>query len=530
MNLILRETVLVLNYLLLFAALAGGTAYFIELCFSAVKTGKYVRSLSYVDYRRFLDSEHMVPVSLIVSARNAAGELVETVNNLLTLDFPQYELIVVNDGSDDDTLARLIQAFGLLPFQQPYRKLLETGEIHTVYRAAKDARLIVLDKARAGRADALNAGINLSSYPVIVAANAGVRFEKSALLKIMYSFVSDPSCVAVGGMVRLDCGQGTGQEKLSETKADKQGEKIEEKQSETTVGKQSGTREEKQSETTVGKQSGTIEEKQSKIKTIKKPVIALRTVANLRARMTGRLGYHLLGVHPLVPVAFCALNKAVVVEAGGYAPDCAGEDMELLLRVHTLLQKKKKKYAVRFLPDPVCRVCSPERLTDDQKLQKRLQLGLIDGLRAHRRMALRAAYGKIGMFCLPYYWLFGCAAPVLEAFTLVFVALSCTLGIVSVWFMVSFYLMAALCRTVLSAGALLTEENTFLLRPNPDRLLRLFFYAVMENVGFRQISAFSRTFAILGYRAEKNRWRAQGRPDVFEDLLKSTEKTPKQQH
>ncbi|HWQ07266.1 MAG TPA: glycosyltransferase family 2 protein, partial [Feifaniaceae bacterium] len=273
MNLILRETVLVLNYLLLFAALAGGTVYFIELCFSAVKTGKYVRSLSYVDYRRFLDSEHMVPVSLIVSARNAAGELVETVNNLLALDFPQYELIVVNDGSDDDTLVRLIQAFGLLPFQQPYRKLLETGEIHTVYRAAKDARLIVLDKARAGRADALNAGINLSSYPVIVAANAGVRFEKSALLKIMYSFVSDPSCVAVGGMVRLDCGQGTGQEKLSETKADKQGEKIEEKQSETTV----------------GKQSGTIEEKQGKIKTIKKPVIALRTVANLRARMTGRL-------------------------------------------------------------------------------------------------------------------------------------------------------------------------------------------------------------------------------------------------
>ena len=454
----LYRIVLAVNYFSLFYVVTVSTIYLVQLIFASFGLRKYVRSLRYIDYRRFLDSEHMVPISLLVPAYNESATIVDSVKNLLSLDFPEYELIVINDGSKDNTLALLIEAFALIPFPQPYKKSLQTEEIIEVYRSGKDIRLIVLDKKNGGKADALNAGVNVSSYPVVVTIDADSILEKSSLIKIIYSFVSDPTCVAVGGIVRV----GSGCEIVD----------------------------------------GQLRE----IGLSKNPIVALQTTEYLRAFLTGRLGFDVMGMLLIISGAFGAFQKSALIEVGGYSRHCVGEDMELVIKLHKMMHQKKRKYSVRFLPDPICWTQPPEHLSDLKKQRKRWHVGLIDSLLRHKDMVFRPKYGRIGMICLPYYWIFELAGPVIETFGYLFIPISFLLGVVNVWFMISFFLVAVLYGTILSVGALLLEENTFRKYPDLRQLLRLFFFSFVDNFGYRQINTVYKVEAMFGFRKNKSRW------------------------
>ena len=454
----LYRIVLAINYFSLFYVVTVSTIYLIQLISASFGLRKYVRSLRYIDYRRFLDSDHMVPISLLVPAYNESATIVDSVKNLLSLDFPEYEVIVINDGSKDNTLQLLIDAYELIPFPQPYKKSLPTEEILEIYRSGKDIRLIVLNKKNGGKADALNAGVNVSSYPVVVTIDADSILEKSSLIKIIYSFVSDPTCVAVGGIVRV----GSGCEIID----------------------------------------GQLKE----IGLSKNPVVALQTTEYLRAFLTGRLGFDVMGMLLIISGAFGAFQKAALIEVGGYTRNCVGEDMELVIKLHKLMHQKKRKYSVRFLPDPICWTQPPERRSDLKKQRKRWHVGLIDSLLRHKDMVFRPKYGRIGMVCLPYYWIFELAGPVIESFGYLFIPISWLLGVVDVWFMVSFFLVAVLYGTILSVGALLLEENTFRKYPDLKQLLRLFFFSFVDNFGYRQVNTIYKVEAMFGFRKNKSRW------------------------
>ena len=454
----LYRIVLAINYFSLFYVITVSTIYLIQLVSASFGLRKYVRSLRYIDYRRFLDSEHMVPISLLVPAYNESATIVDSVKNLLSLDFPEYEVIVINDGSKDNTLQLLIDAFGLIPFPQPYKKSLQTEEIIEIYRSGRDIRLTVLNKKNGGKADALNAGVNVSSYPVVVTIDADSILEKSSLIKIIYSFVSDPTCVAVGGIVRV----GSGCEIID----------------------------------------GQLRE----IGLSKNPIVALQTTEYLRAFLTGRLGFDVMGMLLIISGAFGAFQKAALIEVGGYTRHCVGEDMELVIKLHRLMHQKKRKYSVRFLPDPICWTQPPEHLSDLRKQRKRWHVGLIDSLLRHKDMLFNPKYGRIGMVCLPYYWIFELVGPVIETFGYLFIPISWLLGVVNVWFMVSFFLVAVLYGTILSVGALLLEENTFRKYPDLRQLLRLFLFSFVDNFGYRQLNTVYKVEAMFGFRKNKSRW------------------------
>ncbi|MEZ4626768.1 MAG: glycosyltransferase [Eubacteriales bacterium] len=144
----------------------------------------------------------MVPISLLVPAYNESATIVDSVRNL-TSDFPEYEVIVVNDGSKDDTLQLLIEAFELLPFHQPYKKSLQTEEIVEIYRSALDEKLIVLNKKerKGGCAQRRHQRRLLSRHRRH--DRRGFNSGEELLIKIIYSFISDPTCIAVGGIVRI---------------------------------------------------------------------------------------------------------------------------------------------------------------------------------------------------------------------------------------------------------------------------------------------------------------------------------------
>jgi len=353
---ILLQSAIDVNYFSLFYIIAISSIYFIQLIAAAVGLKKYIKSLRYTDYERFVDSDNMIPISLLVPAYNESATIVDNVSNLLSLDFPEYEVIVINDGSKDNTLDLLKEAFGLIPFEQPYKKFMETEKIRTIYRSAKQVRLIVIDKENGGKADSLNAGINVSSYPIFVSIDADSILEKDSLIKIIYSFINDPTCVAVGGIVRI---------------------------------------------------SGGCDIENGRMKRVglsQNPLVSLQTMEYLRAFLTGRIGFDAMGMLLIISGAFGAFNKKAVIAAGGYTRNCIGEDMEVVIKLHEYLPRAGKPYSVKFIPDPICWTQPPERFSDLKKQRKRWHIGLINSLFRHKKMLLNPKYGRIGMVCLPYYW------------------------------------------------------------------------------------------------------------------------------
>jgi cellulose synthase/poly-beta-1,6-N-acetylglucosamine synthase-like glycosyltransferase len=449
---------LFINYFSLYYVVAISTIYLIQLIAASIGLKKYVKSLRYKDYDRFQDSANMVPISVLVPAFNEEATIVDTVNNLLTLNYPTHEVIVINDGSTDDTLSLLIDSYHMRAINEPYRKSLSTQPIQKIYRSAECPNLIVVDKLNGGKADSLNAGINVSKYPVFVTIDADSILENNSLMKIIYTFMADPSCVAVGGIVRIASGCRIEKGKLVE------------------------------------------------VNLPKKPLQLLQTNEYLRAFLTGRISFDVMGMLLIISGAFGAFQKKAVIEAGGYTVGCVGEDMELIVKLHEALLRNHKKYTVRFLPDPVCWTEPPEKISDLKKQRKRWHIGLMDTLFRHKKMTFHWKYGKVGMLCMPYYWLFEFLGPVIETIGYFFVPISWALGIVNLHFMLSFLLLSILYGTFLSVGALLLEENTFRKYPDVSQILKLFLYAVLDNLGYRQLNSIFKVEAMIGYRKNRSSW------------------------
>jgi cellulose synthase/poly-beta-1,6-N-acetylglucosamine synthase-like glycosyltransferase len=442
---------------LIYVVLVDGF-YLLQLVSSALSLGKHVKSRHYSDHRRFLGSENMIPISLLVPAYNEEATIVDNVLNLLSLSFPEYEIVVVNDGSKDKTLGLLIDSFSLFAMDQPYKRSLKTQKVKAVYRSLSYPNLIVLDKENGGKADALNAGINVSRYPVFVTIDADSVLEKESLVKIIMPFVTDHRVVGVGGIVRIASGC-----------------KI---------------------------QNGEL----VSIDLSKNALVNLQTVEYLRSFLTGRIGFDAMGMLLIISGAFGAFNKQVAIDAGGYTTGCIGEDMELVLKMHRMLRERKSKYIIKFIPDPVCWTQPPETLGDLHKQRKRWQIGLIYSLLKHRNMLLNPRYGRIGMVCLPYYWVFEFLGPVLELTGYIAVPISFALGIINLNFFLGFFVVAVLYGIVLSIGALILEEHTFKKYPSIKQLVKLTFYAIIDNFGYRQLNTWYRVEALFAYRKAKHSW------------------------
>lgn len=446
------------NYFSLIYVITICSIYLAQLISASIGLRRYSKSLKYTDYQRFIDSDNMVPISVLVPAYNEEATIADNTRNLLSLEFPEYEVIVINDGSSDSTMDILKKEFQLILIHQPYKRSLETKTVKAIYRSALYPNLVVLDKENGGKADALNAGINVSFYPVFVSIDADSILEKSSLIKIVYTFMNDPDCIAVGGIVRIG----------------------------------SGCRIE----------NGQLRE----VELADKPLLMLQTNEYLRAFLTGRIGFGEMGMLLIISGAFGAFNKQAVIDVGGYTVGCIGEDMELVVKLHACMRSRKKHYSIRFLPDPICWTQPPDKMSDLKKQRKRWHIGLIDTLLRHRDMVFNPRCGKVGMVCLPYYWVFELFGPVFETLGYIFVPISWLLGIVNLRFMISFYLLAVLYGTMLSVGALLLEENTFRKYPRIDQLIKLFGYAVLDNLGYRQLNTIYKVEAMFGFRKNRSQW------------------------
>ena len=457
---ILTGTVLGFNrWVIYYFAFLNGI-YLLLFLVSFVEVMRFVKRTFFSDYEQILRSDMTWPISMIVPAFNEARSIVETVRSLLGVNYGQFEVVVVNDGSIDGTLERLIATFELQRTDRIYHRTLATGPVRGIYSSLDYPNLIVVDKEWTGKAGALNTGINVSRYPLFCSVDADSIIEDNALLRVVKPFMEHPQeMVAAGGIVRIVNG---------------------------------------------------CEVRDGRVLRIglpKKALPVLQVVEYLRAFLGGRIGWSSLRSLLIISGAFGLYRKSEVIAAGGYDSWSETEDLELVLKLHEHMRRSGRKYRIVFVPDPVCWTEVPSTFRVLARQRNRWHRGMLQSLWRHRRMILNPEHGTIGMLGLPYFLLFETLGPFIEILGYVMVALSFWLGVLNLDFFGLFLILAIFFGVFLSVAAVLLEEISFRRYPGWEHLARLVLYGVLENFGYRQILALFKVKAFWDFlRGHRRTW------------------------
>jgi len=430
---------------------------------------KYIRIAKASNVEHFKESGSMIPLSILVPAHNEEEIIVQSIKSKLALEYPAHEIIVINDGSTDKTLSSVIGAFGLSKIAFPVKPTIKTHAIRGIYCNPDYPNLLLIDKENGGKADALNAGINVSRYPYFVSLDADSLLNSNALTRIALAFMEYKYTIAVGGIIRVANG--------SEVK------------------------------------DGRV----VKLALPESRLAVFQIVEYLRAFLVGRVGWSIVNTVLIVSGAFSAFQKEAVINVGGYTTDTIGEDMDLIVKLHRYFREKKYKYRIASLPDPVCWTQVPETFSDLFSQRCRWQVGLMDTMSRNRVMMLNPGYGLCGMVTMPYFLLFELIGPVVEALGFVFVPASYFLGILSLQFFIIYLIAAVLLGVILSVGALLIEEFTFNKYVRLREFFKLCLYGIIENFSYRQMTVVFRLIAICGFKKFRHSWKKVKRRE-FTDL------------
>ena len=399
------------------------------------------------------------PVSVLVPAYNEEPTIVESVRSLLALRYPHHEVIVVNDGSADATLERLVDEFDLVPVRKALRYLLPTAPIRGAYVSRRHRNLWVVDKENGGKADALNAAVNTSRYPYICAIDADAILEEDALLRVVRPIIEEPDVVvATGGIVRIANGCRIDHGRVLEVRLPR-----------------------------------------SRLAT-------LQVLEYFRAFLIGRVGWSRLNALLIISGAFGVFRRSLVEAVGGYAQDTVGEDIELVVRLHRHLRERDERYRIEFVPDPVCWTEAPETVGQLSRQRRRWQRGVGGTLGRHRVATGNGRYGALGAAALPYFLFFEFLGPVVELLGLPAIVAWWVFGALSVVFLVGFLVVAVLLGILLSLAALTLEEHSFRRHRDGREIARLVWFSIVENLGSRQMVAFWRFLGLVDLVRGRGEW------------------------
>ena len=448
-----------------------GTQWFFLLYFICINMGYVMLNLlSMGSIKRYVEAHSLddiprgisgfeIPVSVLVPAYNEQETIASFVRSMLQLDYPDYEVIVINDGSKDGTMDALRREFELEPFPEAYWQRLPVKPVHAIYRSRKYPMLRVIDKENGGKADALNAGINASRCPLFCGVDADSILERVSLRRVVEPFLEDPRTIASGGTVRVANG--------------------------CTV------------------DSGFL----TSVGLPRNPLALLQIVEYLRAFLFGRLGWSPINAVLIISGAFGVFSKDVVIKAGGYRTDTIGEDMELIVRLHRLHRTDNIPYRIVFVPDPVCWTEAPETLRVLKNQRIRWQRGLAESLSLNIGLLFHPRGGAVGWLAFPFMAIFELLGPLIEVAGYVLMILAFFAGLVSQEAFITFIVVAFGFGLVLSVSSLLLKEISFHIYPKPRQMFVLLLFVVLENLGYRQINSAWRLWGLLLWMfRSKARW------------------------
>ena len=408
-------------------------------------------------WRRYSDAAP--PIALLAPAYNEAMTIAESVRSLLSLHYPSFEVIVVNDGSRDETLQVLIDMFELRPIQRHYELAIDHAPIRGVYGARHQPRLIVVDKENGGKADALNAGINVSRAPIFCSMDADSLLEPDALLRAVRPFVEDPErTVAVGGTVRIANGCTISHGRVVE------------------------------------------------VRPPRNLLALLQTVEYLRAFLMARLAWSRINALTIISGAFGLFRRARVIEAGGYTHGTVGEDMELVVKLHRLMRDKGLPYRIAFVPEPVCWTEAPEDLRVLGRQRARWHRGALETFERHSDVLIKPRYGRLAVVGFGYILLVDVLGPIVELLGYLLIPMFWAAGVLSTEYLLAFLAVSFAFGVVISVGALALEESELRRFPRARDLVLLTAVAVLENFGYRQLNNLWRLRGVWQYLRRSQSW------------------------
>lgn len=387
-------------------------------------------------------SESTVPVTILVPAYNEEATIVESARSMLALHYPNFEVIVINDGSTDGTLQAVIDAFELKKVHRAFEESIETEPIRGVYSSPRYPKLLVIDKVNGGgKADALNAGINVSRCPLFCAVDADSLLESDSLLRVVQAYADNPDrVIAIGGAIRLANGCAVSAGRIT------------------------------------------------KISLPTNLLAMFQTVEYLRAFLMGRVGWSKINALMLVSGAFGIFRRDIAIEVGGYSTGMVGEDLEIIIKFHRHMREQKRDYEIHFVPDPVCWTIVPEDLRSLGLQRMRWQRGALEAFFKHARMTCNPRYGRAGVLGFGNILIADVLAPPIEVLGYCLMPLFWLSGLLS-WELFSAYLAVTFAFGVfISVGSLVLEEMELKRFPRSGDLVLLTAAAVLENFGYRQIN------------------------------------------
>lgn len=433
--------------------------YLLFIMLSAIGLMHYKKVNTFVNFKEIFQMPLVKPISIIAPAYNEENSIVESIKSLLSLEYPLYEVIVVNDGSTDDTLKRLVRAFNLKKTNWVFRKSVETEPIKGIYKSTSNTKLIVVDKVNGKKADAMNAGLNISHYPLFCAIDSDSILEKDALLKMVRPFLEDPEkTVAAGGIIRLSNG--------TEVK------------------------------------SGQV----TRVNMPRNWFARFQILEYLRAFLGGRLGLSMLRSMLIISGAFGLFRKDVALNCGGYRRETVGEDIDLVVRMKKYLYEKKIPFRVIYIPDPICWTEAPETLKSLANQRIRWHKGLIETIIHNKKMLFNPSFGITGLFAMPFYLIFEMIGPLIEVCGYIIFAILIALGKIDHPFALLFFLLAVVFGILLSILAVFLGEYSSRKYPRMSYVFIISLLSFLENIVYRQLISMVRMKAFFDILTGRKEW------------------------
>ncbi|MEM7287840.1 MAG: glycosyltransferase [Actinomycetota bacterium] len=413
-------------------------------------------------WRRMLSSPLAPKITILVPAYNEELSIGEATTQLLSLTYPNLEVVVVNDGSRDDTMGQLQRTFSLSPVLPVFRKVVDTKPVRQLYRSPEDERLVVVDKDNGGKADALNAALNVASGDLVCAIDADTIVAPDALQQMVAPFLSSRRTVAVGGTIRLVNNATWRMNRVDVLHAPR------------------------------------------------KPIVGAQAVEYARSFLVGRLAWNPIGGNIIISGAFGVFRRGALIDVGGYEHASIGEDMELIVRLRRAAYERGEPAIVEFTPDPVAFTEAPESIRTLARQRNRWFRGLLDVLVRHRRMMLNPQYGTAGMLSLPYFLVVEALAPVMEIVGLLTLAVLVGGGWLPPDDLIPLA-VAYLASIAASYLVLILDDLVFsTYQSTRDRLL-LSLHVLFEQLVFRPMTTVWRLWGLQLFLRGRTEWGAQQR-------------------
>ncbi|NHN31938.1 glycosyltransferase family 2 protein [Paenibacillus agricola] len=472
----MREFLLNYGLVITFLIVGSSLLYLMIMALSSQKMIAQIKSTMYSRFRELSGSVHVPPVSILVPSYNEELTIIDNVHSLMALEFPVYEVIIINDGSKDQTLQVLINEFALQRCRLTgTRNLLKSKPIEEIYRNPQYPKLVVIHKTNGGKADALNAGINVAQYPLIATIDADSMLEKDALIRLVQLYMENPEQhIAIGGNVRIANGS--------------------------TI------------------QDGRV----TKHHLSNKWLPAVQYVEYMRAFLGARIGWSALNGLLIVSGAFGLFRKDYVIQVGGYEADCPGEDMNIVMKLHRHMLQQELPYRILFCPDAVCWTQAPDTLNVLGAQRRRWIRGNIWNMLHFKSLLFVPKYKLIGWLAMPYTILYETLSPFIKLSGLAALLAYVLMDMTQLPILLAFLGINLIIGLVFTTGSLIIEEIAFKRSVQTWDIWRIIGYSIIMALGYDQLNALWKLQGHVDYLRRNNNWGTMVRRSWKEDAIQPT--------